>query len=1211
MKNKFLLGVGAVLIMVAASFVFGPQPKAAAASMCYFLVPAANYSDPPQKDDCLNGQQSPTALYDLRGLSGDAIKRQFISDMKAYANSDKQPMKYGGQYIIDTLSGGEDFDSLVMQENVTLHVEYFTYAQNSGYNPYPEPHIDFYGADGSGGATVESLVIEQDGELLAVIKLDCGNPLNQPPKGISLKKWHLSSTSQSRVEGSSYQDPGVNAKPAPSKDTDVVDFKHVITNDGPDTAENVSWRIEGCYAAAGDTCTSDEYGPAQGGGGADMGSGLDDKVVKGNNVGGITAPITYKFAWKSGHKYGDRYCQRIAYNKGDGPNDTDSYGSHSNGTCAILAKPGEPTGTIACSKVSGLWTITTTENINDPDHDGPYSVALYKDGAKMQPSPVVTTSSSGSLSANVDSYVPAGSTHTFYVYIFGVNSSNVKDDTDARTNTVSCGAPAPSGDCAGQNLAPQVTLPKAKLPSHPGITTDTTGPPGSSNATGPYTTQANAQYYQEDPGDYRITKAQDQYTPATGIGWTSTGYQPSATFTLDYANYKTDYPYDDHTTTITYNQQFDETYWSTDSTVDFYSCPGGGTYNNDGTCKYDATKSTNNYSACPSGSFYANEDNAPDSCLTYAGVSTSPSTHKCPAGYYRYPNNDTATSCYTRSTPSCNSSVDVRNGGTCTHTTYSCNSGDAAPNSNLKCFHPATKNYYWNKGTPVNDIDGPDTTYSNANPQPSANSTFLGECYDRAFTVQSVRTDAGLYPDSEDPDYGKSSATVTVAFDYPADGPHTSLRNPMTVTLSYSSLECSGSAGSSFTVTGSNAPGTGTAIIGNIVPGCQFTAPPHIPGESACATYTVAPAGSHMKWNGTVTQSSGSVSDRGCSEPISNQPYAHFFGLDVSAGGSFESNNNECTTAGPQPSGIAAFVKGSGPLTRGSATQFGALALGPVDRFGSASLRSSTPTARDGLTFANKDTLGNLGGTHCVPDYFATNPLATPDVSGTSISLDFLNGVGGGDTAQAFYYGDGNTKYTINGFGGGEGIANGNRVAIYVNGDVYIQNDIDFKSTNWNSASSIPSFYLVVKGNIYIGAGVHQLDGVYVAQPGSNGGGTINTCGTSSFGRYRNDQLFGACNSQLVVNGAFIAQNVQLSRTFASLRNSIGGEYPASPATAALCTPGDNIKASSIRSDKSYDCAAEVFNFSPETYLSRPAISPTSDPSDGKFDYITTLSPVL
>ncbi|MEO8105389.1 MAG: hypothetical protein ABI602_03580 [Candidatus Saccharibacteria bacterium] len=496
-------------------------------------------------------------------------------------------------------------------------------------------------------------------------------------------------------------------------------------------------------------------------------------------------------------------------------------------------------------------------------------------------------------------------------------------------------------------------------------------------------------------------------------------------------------------------------------------------------------------------------------------------------------------------------------------------------------------------------VTGGGSTYVSA--QHSDGQTGMGECYRRGFTVTSVSPgNVTLLPDNEDPTQASAGgASATVAFDYNGGPtPTGGMRTPMSIQLNYSWQFDNGCSGSgSFTVTGGYGAGNATGFI-PASPSCPASAPPLAAGDVVCITYTVDPATGEMTSNGIPIGGSGSVdSGQACSQAVTNMPYAHFFGLDVSAGGNFATGSDKCLGSTPAPSGIVAFVKGIGPLVRGSAVQYGALALGPVNSFGSASLRPAIPTSRDGLTFANQGPLGSLGTTHCVPDYFSTIP-ATLTQSSSDVNMAPFDGVGVPATPQQFWYGRAG-RTTIKGFpGAGQGINKGNRIAIYVSGDVFIKDDIKFKQTSWTTSDVVPSFYLIVKGNIFISPNVSQLDGVYVAQ-----NGTINTC-APSVGVYLPSEVYDNCTNQLTVNGAFVAKNVNLYRTFASLRNSQGGESPLGPLGP------DNCTINGARST-TYDCAAEIFNFSPETFLSKPALGRSANVGGIKYDFITSLSPVL
>jgi hypothetical protein len=133
----------------------------------------------------------------------------------------------------------------------------------------------------------------------------------------------------------------------------------------------------------------------------------------------------------------------------------------------------------------------------------------------------------------------------------------------------------------------------------------------------------------------------------------------------------------------------------------------------------------------------------------------------------------------------------------------------------------------------------------------------------------------------------------------------------------------------------------------------------------------------------------------------------------------------------------------------------------------------------------------------------------------------------------------------------------------------------------------LPLFYLVVKGgDIYIDRGVSQLDGIYIAEPDSNGrGGHIYTCAGPDPANPGSDipydtsstDLFSAstCQNPLTVNGAFVAKDTYFWR-------SNGSYYKQ-------------------------DGAAETFNYVPMLWLANP-YDPTADSG---FNSLSNLPPVL
>ena len=477
-------------------------------------------------------------------------------------------------------------------------------------------------------------------------------------------------------------------------------------------------------------------------------------------------------------------------------------------------------------------------------------------------------------------------------------------------------------------------------------------------------------------------------------------------------------------------------------------------------------------------------------------------------------------------------------------------------------------------------------------------SASMGECYRRNFIVTDVSTGSINFDDSEDPTRASAGGSIaSVTFDYEGPTPTVGMRTLMRVQLNYTYLYSNGCSGSgSFMASGGYSAGPGSGSI----PGssCATSAPPLMPGGTICISYTVSPEQGQITSNGSPIGGTGSVDSDSTCVNLVDKPYAHFFGLDVSAGGNFANGDDKCFGASPTLGGIATSFKAAGPPARGSAVQYGALALGPVGGFGSASLRTSMPFSQNGLTFANSGTFGNLGTKHCVPDYFSTKPASLVK-SATDVNLAPFNSSHSTPTVSQTWYGR-SPGTNIKGFGGsGGGIAKNNRIAIYITGNAYIDQDIVFKNTAWASRDEVPSFYLVATGNIYISPDVTQLDGVYIAK------GTIYTCAKNTFTRYDGVELVANCSNQLIVNGAFIAQQVNLYRTFGSLRNSLGGESPLT--LGGVCTINTRLAGRS----NNYDCAAEVFNFSPATFLGKPALGTTPGSNITKYDFITSLSPVL
>ena len=304
--------------------------------------------------------------------------------------------------------------------------------------------------------------------------------------------------------------------------------------------------------------------------------------------------------------------------------------------------------------------------------------------------------------------------------------------------------------------------------------------------------------------------------------------------------------------------------------------------------------------------------------------------------------------------------------------------------------------------------------------------------------------------------------------------------------------------------------------------------------------------------------------------PPQTSPYVNVYGGDVVTGGGIKAGNS-CLSN--DAANIVTWNRNDQTFS-GAGTQFAARATGDINGFATAQHNSGNPsvTSPTGLAFANSNASlgtgvygGKLGSTPPCIDYVSRIP------SGISPT--------GSQTIPATT------------------VPNGPTVK-YVKGNVYILGDITYQNSFWSSIKEIPSYKLVVEGNIYISSAVRRLDGLYVAVPASNGdGGTIYTCATG-MGEVPTTSYDSSgghlCSNQLVVNGSFVAKKVKLLRTCGTLGLADITERPvyAGGTDANKCSDSNH--------------AAEVFNYSALDWLTA-----TQGPLLDKYDAATSLPPVL
>ena len=200
--------------------------------------------------------------------------------------------------------------------------------------------------------------------------------------------------------------------------------------------------------------------------------------------------------------------------------------------------------------------------------------------------------------------------------------------------------------------------------------------------------------------------------------------------------------------------------------------------------------------------------------------------------------------------------------------------------------------------------------------------------------------------------------------------------------------------------------------------------------------------------------------------------------------------------------------------------------------------------------------MGMFADTRVVPNYF--DELKDPRITAPDTSPGARNITSLQDNEQSWI--NTGSELRLN-----AGAVYDKRHTMFVEGDVYIANNIQYSNTgSYGNLADIPTFKLVVKGNIYIDKSVTRLDGVYIAQPRNDAGftgGTIYTCSTGSTGTQQDfTDYYNECQNKLQVNGAFVAQDVKLLRTGNTL-SSIDFGY--SPASAGVSNANDILWADS------------------------------------------------
>jgi hypothetical protein len=395
-------------------------------------------------------------------------------------------------------------------------------------------------------------------------------------------------------------------------------------------------------------------------------------------------------------------------------------------------------------------------------------------------------------------------------------------------------------------------------------------------------------------------------------------------------------------------------------------------------------------------------------------------------------------------------------------------------------------------------------------------------------------------------------------------------------------------------------------------------------GQSYCPIESLQYSYGVIDANGNLYMQAGPNNINGGCQTIVNEPTFKVYNSSIMS-----------CTGGSGTGSIDGWNDDSGlyPGT-GSGAQYGVISVSNLTTIGVASgqygatfraggatpLGTALSFANSGAGVSTNATTGNqdspeMGGSsgfsNSCPSYFTGNDYTdSTSISGGVMDANYTGGSG-------YYKTSGPLTLNNSSLGIDPATGKGNIVNLYVTGDVYILNNIIYSSSgSWTSIDQIPSFNLHVEGNIYISPDVTELDGTYTAEPNSSsadGGGNIYTCADTPDGQdftsMPSSELWSDCKNQLLVYGSFQADKINLMRTFGSLRDEVPANGSVSAPNPSSCS-NQGIWAPQ---EQGITCAAEVFEYSPEVYITDPNATNnnSSQVNHLEIDSETSLPPVF
>lgn len=1163
------------LLLAVTVICMNPGQASAATGTCFFgagaggVVNGGGQCSTPSRygaygtNDVLTGRSSSGAGEAIpdgvgRAATNDARKQEFVDFVINRFRSSASQNRVGAAFIIQEVNGLRrwptdadlaSFRNRIMNNSsVTLARETHSGIGRTSYYDSGKQNT-FYGDHPP--VTREVIIIRDGGSRLIRVETACGNVVFGTTE-VPTPTWNLTATSDVRA----------TAKPG-----QAVTFRHTIQNSGPDDMSvgldaDVMWRNFPTNTSNNNTVAR----TCNDSNGLDAGTGTDSrKRCDFRETGDWTIP--------NNATEGQNFCQQLRY-RPDRP-----------------GMSGWTDGTRVCVRVvTDDFTITGSSTVT-PNSQAPCSTVQFVHRVWNSGADRTNVNISGNVNWGTSGAL-AGVVSPSYAYDRQIGPNRSDEVVRRHDYVIPCGTPNGTQYC--QHITWNRTSPGS--PPVPGRTgnacvTVSSTPVGARSVTIEPRVVPPTDVEVTDTARFTGTATVTGFPQKSALEWgyTETSVQLASQRISSYVSRSP-------------VEQGPNEYANNGTPV--YYCPSGGSLSGT-TC----TQTTSGSYTCPSGysgggssstcsrteytsasvSYSCSDPNWSVSggrCIGGAGNDRGPATatYSCPSGWSRSGTTCSRTTT-TSGTFSCPSGYSA-SGGSCSRSYsasvwyYTCPSGWSGGGSTNQCYRPtyrcAETGGAYSPTYPTGcrtqytcpggaNVSGTSSNSVWASSQPNCDAwrcqyTDAVQRNQAAQPICQARCNGGTAPLSNDQNapgiapYASPGSYDSAEGNLYNAGDRNCYREPAFT------LTCTWSNGFVRTVpniiangtydchTGSDPSTTNTNLIGQCV---EMTLTPSAAWQTAGRVLPGRQGGAQaVNWGFTVNPPSATTCVR-----VTGKPYVKIFGDAATGAGPMAG----ATCATGSSGLIRTHNRGSGNGYAGSGASISVLAQGAIDQFASGQSTNAS------------------GGLGAVPN-----------------SLSFANGSTYGGS-----FGVGPACMDVGGF-----VANATAASVpsevldkqelYIDGDLIIANNITY--SGWSDIRSIPQLKLVVRGNIYIQPGVTQLDGMYIALPNGASGGNIYTCAN---GAAPITTTWTGCRTQLVVNGAFVAQKVHLHRDCGTARRAAGFAeqtvYTGSEGDAQSCGGGSTG-------------AAEVFNYLPELWIGSAY---GNDDNDTTYDAVLNAAPIL